>query len=155
MHVIGNTLQKGERILYSDTPGIILNLYFNFLHAVLFIKFKKKTVMRIRKNISLFDNDFISLIPEYHGLIYQFLNFRDRKPEIKVEKVKKTFLEDLKRKAFPQRPEYRRVTADIDISLKEVLIFPDLLSESFSCVSKGNIRLVMLFHSSISLTGLV
>jgi hypothetical protein len=105
----------------------------------------------VRKKVHAFDDDLISLLPEYHSLIYRYFNFGKYEPQIKFESVTKRFLDDLNSKSFSQRPDYRRLKAEIDTSLNEVLILPDLLSESFSCEIKVNyLNVIIILNYSFS-----
>lgn len=97
---------------------------------------QKKKVLRARKNRQLISDDLISLLPEYHHFIYRNLDLIERKLQLYLVKVSKIFLEDLNVNSFPYRPEHRRSKAEIDISLTDILLLPNLLTESFSCEIK-------------------
>lgn len=79
------------------------------------------------------------------------MNFGEYKTKIKLESVTEKFLTDLNHKSFFQRPEYRRLKAEIDTSLNEVIILPDLLSESFSCEIKVNYIIYIIIIDCIVL----
>ena len=105
-------------------------------------------VLRVRKNSHTFDYNLISLLPEYHSFIYRYFDISEYELQIKLIRVSKQFLEGLNSNSFSQRPDYRRLKGEIDISLNEVLLLPDLLSESFSCEIKVNllIKIMILNH---------
>jgi len=102
-------------------------------------------VLRVRKNSHTFDYNLISLLPEYHSFIYRYFDISEYELQIKLIRVSKQFLEGLNSNSFSQRPDYRRLKGEIDISLNEILILPDLLSESFSC----EIKVYLLINSMI------
>lgn len=91
-------------------------------------------MLRIRKRSSSLD--YTSLLPEYRAFIYRNLNLMENSNEIDCISVSKSFLEGLNVASFQQRPEHRRIKAEIDSSLTEAILLPDLLSESFSCEIK-------------------
>lgn len=101
-------------------------------------------VLRVRKNNHTFDSKLNLLLPEYHNFFYRYFKFNGYESQMELLRVSIQFLEGLNSKSFSQRPDYRRSEAEIDISLKEVLLLPDLLSESFSCEIKVNCLIFMM-----------
>ena len=55
---------------------------------------------------------------------------------IKVENP--DFLTLINKKSYHQRPGYRRLECELDTSISEIFILPDLFSESISCEIKVN-----------------
>ena len=53
---------------------------------------------------------------------------------IKIEKS--NFLEELNQNSYNQRPEYRRLKYQLDTSVSEVILLPNLVFESISCEIK-------------------
>lgn len=121
----------------------------NYLKSIFLINLtvQKKRVLRVRKNVHPIDHRLISSLPAYHRFIYKSLNFSENElPILSLIKVSEKFLNALNFKIFSQRPVHRRLKADIDTTLDEGLLLPDLLSESFSCEIKVKIKFAMIIN---------
>lgn len=84
-------------------------------------------------------SDLVSFQPFYHNFICRNLGVINSIDMLCLTKIENsTFLEELNRKSYCQRPVHRRLKYQLDLSASNAYILPDLLSEPISCEIKVN-----------------